>query len=536
MNYWLQLAVSALFLLPAVAAKPQSIVEKVTADSKLLDLSRQPLPVSSTVKRISIKFKPVTPSATRCYQIKLDGWDLDWSSLTCFMYFYVNFYDAAGNLVKHQKYPVIGRSPGWRGDFESSSFTHRRETLAVPPGADNVIVGFSSAGPPKTMGIYLINELEIWGGTADGEPRLLLRLQLSAPTQPAGWSTNGVRRDLAKILTVRDHPALALTDDDPDAHTEWHTNFHLIPAVSAGELLTLEWNEIYCIGSGDYLHATYDQLPVGNYCLRIATLDALGVIAAPDHTLSFTISTPLWQKTWFQTIAALAVILVIALTMWRVFHANAQRRLHKIKQAAALDQERLRITRDIHDDLGARLTHLSLISERAKEHAESPAMAREDFERIAGLTRRLVTTLHETIWTINPERDNLESLVTFLCQMTQSLCEPAGILCRLEIPAENQPIPLSSEMRHQICMAVREAVNNAVKHSGAREITLGVRRDGAAMEITVADRGNGLPPDAPGGNGMTNMKRRVESIGGSMELQSVTGSGTVLRFRFPLEK
>jgi two-component sensor histidine kinase len=503
-------------------------VETITADGKPVDISHPPVRISSITSKIGINFKPIQPTTSTSghfYQTKLEGRDTDWTSWDCFMYAGVNFYDADGNQVKRFQYAVSGRSPGWHDNIEHSFFTRRREILTVPPKSVAMTVTISSAGPPKTMGVYLINGLEIWN-----ESQLLMRPKVprtinyaAIEKDPWEWIPDGARRAMSQIVKFRNNPVIAIIDDGIDSHSEWRTSRFGSPKITPGENLIIEWEELYNIGSGECFWSAYTSLHTGSYRLIVTTLDNMGSVAAPDCTMDIIIAPPLWQRPWFRYLSALLVIGGILLVMRQIFRAKVQR-------------ERLRITRDIHDDLGARLTHLYLICEKVRGRTTSPEAAQEHFEKVADIARNLVSTLHETIWTINPERDNLESLVSFLCQMVQSLCAAAGICCRLNVPVNIQPVPFSSETRHQICMIVKEAVNNAIKYSGTDEIILEIHHNDTEMNLVVTDRGKGfdLRSKCGKGCGLDNMGRRTESLGGSLEIHTAPGTGTRLAFRFPI--
>ena len=209
----------------------------------------------------------------------------------------------------------------------------------------------------------------------------------------------------------------------------------------------------------------------------------------------------------------------------------------RFKQERALDRERLRIARDIHDDLGARVTHISLISAMGSQKASDPEQARAAFEQISHLTRDLVFALYQTVWAVDPENDSLESLVDHLCQIAGKQCAPANIRCRLYVDSLPPPLAVSSEARHNISMSVSEAVHNAVKHSKADEISLTVKIPDSGLDISVSDNGSGFDPQRTGlGHGLANMRSRMEQIGGTVVLAPDKGKGTKVLFSVPLSR
>ena len=152
-----------------------------------------------------------------------------------------------------------------------------------------------------------------------------------------------------------------------------------------------------------------------------------------------------------------------------------RREMVRLKQQRALEQERLRIAHDIHDDLGARVTQISLLSAMAQDNPAFPEKARADFDKISKMSRELVSALYETVWAVNPENDNLDALGNYLCQMVKQLCERTPLRCRFHVLDLPHEVQVSSQTRHNISMAVKEAVHNIIKHAKASEVTIAWR-------------------------------------------------------------
>jgi len=200
-----------------------------------------------------------------------------------------------------------------------------------------------------------------------------------------------------------------------------------------------------------------------------------------------------------------------------------------------VDCERLRIAQDIHDDLGARVTQISLLSAVAQGKASLPDDARKEFGKVSQMTRDLVSALYETVWAVNPENDNLDALANYLCQMSNQLCSHAHLRCRLEVPDVPPSIPLRSQVRHNLIMAVKEAIHNVIKHARAAEVRIRIVFEASVLSICIQDDGRGFDPAAcPPGNGLGNLKRRLESIGGSFTIESRLGAGTTVVLRLPV--
>jgi signal transduction histidine kinase len=190
----------------------------------------------------------------------------------------------------------------------------------------------------------------------------------------------------------------------------------------------------------------------------------------------------------------------------------------------------LRIAHDIHDGLGARVTQISMVSARAQDNQNFPAMARAEFDRISKMSRDLVSALYETVWAVDPENDNLEELGNYVCQIVNQLCDQAQLRCRFYAADLPRDIQVSSQTRHNISMAVQESVHNVIKHAGTAEVTITIEFTNDLLAITVRDDGKGFKlDDNPAGNGLTNMRQRLGDIGGNCIIESEPGKGTTIQ-------
>ena len=221
----------------------------------------------------------------------------------------------------------------------------------------------------------------------------------------------------------------------------------------------------------------------------------------------------------------------MGISRYFVWH-KMRREMLRLTQQQALEQERLRIAHDIHDDLGARVTQISLLSAMSQNNNSFPEKARADFDRISKMSRELVAALYETVWAVSPENDNLEALGSYLCQMANKLCEQTPLRCRFYLAGLPAEVQLSSQTRHNICMAVKEAIHNVIKHAHASEISMRITFTDGDLDISIQDDGGGFASANPAeGNGLPNMKQRLANIGGQCFVQSEPGKGTTVRIR-----
>ena len=156
------------------------------------------------------------------------------------------------------------------------------------------------------------------------------------------------------------------------------------------------------------------------------------------------------------------------------------------------------------------------------------------------MSRELVGALYQTVWAVSPENDNLEALGSYLCQMADKMCEQTPLRCRFHVTGLPPDVQLSSQSRHNISMAVKEAIHNVIKHARASEIALRVTFAGGRLDISIQDNGVGFEPAGmTDGNGLPNMKQRLSNLGGQCLIESQPGKGTIVRIHLdvrPLEK
>ncbi|HTL17864.1 MAG TPA: sensor histidine kinase [Patescibacteria group bacterium] len=466
----------------------------------------------------------------------LEGYETTWHEGAGQMGLTVRYADERGDQIAQTTFEASGESAGWNGTLTNSTLSHRRETLVAPPHATRVWLTISSGvGPPGTVGIYVIADLSLSriDSSNAATPAVLLQPLFepnSTNLAPAQWVRDGIQPSMARVLELGKEPklsAFAILDEDPLSHAEWHDRRETAPTVAPGDRLVLEWNELFSIGLGDTRSATYPKLSPGQFRFRVQELTALGTPTGIEDSLNIRVPVPLWESPLFWP-AVLTVVIAASFGANRyVGWYQMRREVTGLKHQRALEQERLRIAQDIHDDLGARVTQISLLSAMAQGDASLPPKARTDFGRISQMTRELVSALYETVWTVNPENDNLDALGNYLCQTVNELCAQAGLRCRLNLVDLPLDVQVSSQTRHHIAMAVKEAVHNVIKHAKAEEVRLRVSLDQRRLTISIEDDGRGFEPGVgPVGSGLKNIQRRLVELGGDCSIQSHIGRGT----------
>ncbi len=238
-----------------------------------------------------------------------------------------------------------------------------------------------------------------------------------------------------------------------------------------------------------------------------------------------------WQTGWFQLTLLSVCGIVILMSFWLM----SQLALHQ-KERWLLQRERARIARDIHDDLGSRMTQLVLHGEVAQSELSAASATRSQLDRMCEEARDILSTMDEILWAVNPRRDTLRDFTSYVCNYAQEFLKPTPIHCRLEVDPEMSAAVFDLPLRRSLLMAIKETLNNAVKHSEATELLLQIRLQGQRLIVAVQDNGKGFDQTAanPEGNGLANMAQRMNELGGSCVVTSQPGKGSRTEFVIPL--
>ena len=237
-----------------------------------------------------------------------------------------------------------------------------------------------------------------------------------------------------------------------------------------------------------------------------------------------------WQRLWFDGLLLLFLFATVVVTVRFVEKKKFQRRLQRAEQERALEQERSRIAQDLHDELGSLLTRISLLGGLLKADKDSPPQVEAHAAKISQSADQTVRALEEIVWAVRPGSDTLQSLVEYIAHFSNELFAEGAMRCRLDLPAEVPPRPLPPDVRHNIFLIAKEALTNALKHAGGRVVHVQVVTDGRRFKLAVADDGNGFDVSQAGAdghrNGLGNMRRRAQDVGGCLGVTSEPGKGS----------
>jgi len=286
-------------------------------------------------------------------------------------------------------------------------------------------------------------------------------------------------------------------------------------------------------------NATYSRLPSGNYQFRVIACNSAGVWNETGASLRLVVAPFYWQTWWFRGLTlALFTAGVIAIVRYLSFR-RLRERMRGLKQQAALHQERARIANDMHDEVGAKLTRLSMLSDMAAAGPDLPPNANADVRAISDTARETILAFDEIVWAVNPSNDTLGDLVNYLCRHAEEFFEGGSTKCVFDLPKTIPPVMLPTEVRHGVFLAAKEALTNVAKSAAARQVCVRLLVHPAAFDLVIEDDGCGFDPAAPtsrpgGGNGLSNMRQRIQGISGRFECRSHPGGGTRIAFHVPI--
>jgi signal transduction histidine kinase len=249
---------------------------------------------------------------------------------------------------------------------------------------------------------------------------------------------------------------------------------------------------------------------------------------------------PWWtlQRLWWVAgLLSLAVLVTFSwvLVLRRQVELQIQRRKLSDRHRE-VEQERTRVAQDLHDELGATLTEVSMLGSLARTPA-LPALDRDRYlEQLTDASHAAVAALDEIVWAVNPQYDSVESLASYYSLFAQRFLNLAGINCRLNVSETFPDAPLDSRQRHVVFLAFKEALNNAVRHSGASQVCVAMDVVDACLKISVSDNGRGFDPArvVPGSEGLESIYGRLSKLGGSCRIDSRVGTGTTIEIQLPL--
>jgi ligand-binding sensor domain-containing protein/signal transduction histidine kinase len=292
------------------------------------------------------------------------------------------------------------------------------------------------------------------------------------------------------------------------------------------------------VGAEGRRMAEYPYLPPGRYRFNVAACNEDGVWSDGNTGLTLICMPAFWQTGWFRLLVIITALSGVGWAAKVLVTRRLQRRLAILQQQHALEKERTRIARDIHDEPGALLTEISLLSNHGQKRRNQPADVEIDLRKISETAREAVQTADGIVWAVNPRNDSLEHLANYLVHFAEDFFRPTHIRCRLDVPVNLPPTPVLTQHRHNLLLVVKETCNNVVRHSAASEVWLRVLITNQEFRITIEDNGKGFQVGATkeGCDGLFNIRQRMEEMGGCIEISSKPGLGTRVKLVLKLNQ
>lgn len=275
------------------------------------------------------------------------------------------------------------------------------------------------------------------------------------------------------------------------------------------------------IRSGTRRFVTYTNLDPGTYRFRVIGANNDGVWNMDGASIEIVIAPPFWRTWWFISVMVLVGLTIAAAIVY-----------FRIRHLLTIERLRLKIASDLHDDIGTRLTEISMLSDIVyHDSAGDGPSFKESVRNIGGIARELIESMSDIVWLINPKRDSLYELFLKLKDGYEEILSHRRILLHINNLHFMEQISLPMEHRKNIYLIFKEAINNALKHSTCSEISINTEVNGRQLTITMYDNGRGFDVSkGGGGNGLHNMQDRASAVGGSVRIQSTIGSGTMIKF------
>jgi signal transduction histidine kinase len=500
---------------------------------------------------LSVTFGAMETAAKKPVRIRyrLEGWDERWRDMEGMMWLVLRFLDERGVAISSASFIRQGESAGWRGEVARSAFHATTDYAVAPPRTRRVQLLLVSGGTPRTTGVWVVRRLKLSlvpqenspeAGTTLLDVAALSGAQLDSPRGvPDDWTRDGTSLETPQLLSAGSpaRPMLALVDSDPTNTGGWLARARNVVPVEPGSALRLDSEEFYSIGRGGEFTETYPNLRAQNYTFLVHEVDPFGRETGAGVRLPIVIVPPVTQTFWFRGLVVGALFLLLAGAVRYATWRKVQTQLARLERQRAIEVERTRIARDLHDEMGARLTQISLLSARAIEANAAQLSAVEPLAQVQRAAHALASTLDEIVWATSPQHDTVAAFADHLSHYAVEALAAGGVRCRLEVPTLLPATELSSGHRFRLMMVVKEVLTNVLRHARATEVKIRLALEGSTLAVTLRDDGCGFgEAGKTRRNGIGNMHERMREIGGTCEIVSTAGGGTTVELRLPLKE
>jgi ligand-binding sensor domain-containing protein/signal transduction histidine kinase len=270
----------------------------------------------------------------------------------------------------------------------------------------------------------------------------------------------------------------------------------------------------------------YARLAPGSYRFTVRAINQEGIISPDAAMFQFRILPPVWLRWWFLSVVVLLISLI-------VYYVHRQR----VARSVELERVRTRIATDLHDDIGANLSLIAMLSEVARGQMQiDDHRLKEWFSTIAATSRDTVDSMSDIVWAVNPKRDHLRDLTQRMRRFADDILGARNIALRFREPDSDLDLRLGADLRREVFLIFKETINNLVRHSQCTEAEVDLQITRGRFVLRVSDNGRGLnSATADEGTGLTSMRGRATRFGGTLETSSPTETGTIITLDIPLD-
>ena len=281
---------------------------------------------------------------------------------------------------------------------------------------------------------------------------------------------------------------------------------------------------------------SYRNLTPGKYRLFVRYTDPFKNQGEPELLLTIIIKPAFWTTWWFISMIILLIIFLTVLIVRKIQGIRYANRIKALEQEHAIEKERLRISKDMHDEVGASLTRISILSELAKKRQNEPENSQKLIQQISEIAGNVVDELSEIIWAMNPKNDSLDNFTAYVRRYASTYLEPTATIAKFHFPDDVPALHMPAELRRNLFLTIKEALHNIVKHANAQHVLITLQNDKKRLVISLKDDGDGFSEEllTGNGNGLINMRRRIEECGGTFRIVSGKGKGTEIAFSVDL--
>jgi signal transduction histidine kinase/ligand-binding sensor domain-containing protein len=296
----------------------------------------------------------------------------------------------------------------------------------------------------------------------------------------------------------------------------------------------LEGYNDYWIENGNKREAFYTNLDPGTYTLLIKASNNDNVWTTEPLTIPIVIAPPFWLTWWFKGLVGMTALLSLAWVIRFFELQKIKKRIEMLERQRELERERSRISKDMHDEVGSNLTKIAILSELAQK--ERGKEQHGYLEKISSSSRDIVDSISHIIWAVDPKNDTLENTIAYIREYLSETFEMTEVRILFEFPEEFPEWSIPSEFRRNVFLTVKEAANNIIKYAHANEVTMTATIFEKTLSVSIRDNGVGFDAEkvARFGNGLTNMRRRIEEIGGMFSIDSCPAQGTAIKLSMPI--